>query len=433
MTSDMAGNGSDDNGSFDTGRYLVVSVDSHVSPLFSQLRNYCPSSYVERFDQWADQWLGLWGSDKNWYADTSPVAARWQMGFTPRVKKRTAELVERAGAGIHEPGPRIRDMDADGIACEMLYHTAFTPEVLPFMRGTWAGPEALELETVGLQMYNRWLADFVSEAPERFIGSLYLPIWDLETTMKEVEWAARDTAIKCINFPAPHRSFLPYNDPAYEPFWSLCEQARLPLTTHGGAGDMPDYTGKESWALYCSDLFYFSRRGFMYMVWAGVFERHPELKLAFTEQRSSWVPDTLAELDSIYHSDYQDLRQLIPQPPSHYFRQNCYLGVSFMSRFEAEQRHVVGVDRLMWGSDYPHFEGTWGYTDLSLRNTFSGLPSDEVRLILGENAVNCFGLDRQKLRAIADQIGPRVEDIARPIDQVPDIPGMSFRTIGSWS
>jgi predicted TIM-barrel fold metal-dependent hydrolase len=169
------------------------------------------------------------------------------------------------------------------------------------------------------------------------------------------------------------------------------------------------------------------------MVWGGVFERHPTLRLAFTEQRSTWVAETLADLDSIYYSSFQDLGQLIPRPPSEYFAQNCWLGVSFMSRFEAERRNEIGVDRLMWGSDYPHFEGTWGYTSLSLRNTFSGVPVDEVRSILGENATKLFGLDRAVLRGIADKIGPTPEDIDQPVVELPDIPGCAFRTRGAWS
>jgi predicted TIM-barrel fold metal-dependent hydrolase len=413
-------------------RYMIVSIDSHVSPLFDELRQYCPAAYLGRWDEWAAMWLSLWGEERNWYGDGSPIASRWQMPFTDEVRARTGQLVERAGHGVHDPHARLRDMDADGIAAEALYHTAFTREVLPFQGGTVAGDDSRELEGVGIRMYNRWLADFVSAAPDRFIGSAYLPMWDVEASIAEVTFA-RDHGLKSLNFPAPHRSFPGYNDPVYEPFWAACAAADLPLTTHGGAGDMPDYTGKESWALYCSDLFYYSRRGFMYMVWAGVFERYPSLKLVFTEQRSNWVTDALADLDSIYFSNFQDLAQLIPRPPSEYFRDHCYLGVSFMSPFEAAARHEIGVDRMMWGSDYPHFEGTWGYTDLSLRYTFAEVPVDEVSLMLGENAVRCYGLDGDALRKIADRIGPTHHDIAQPIDGAPDVPGMAFRTRGTWS
>jgi predicted TIM-barrel fold metal-dependent hydrolase len=411
---------------------MIVSIDSHVSPLFDELRQYCPKEHLEQWDAWAAMWLGLWGDERNWYGTGSPIAARWMNPFTDEVRARTIDLVDKAGDGIHEPHARLRDMDADGIACEALYHTAFTREVMPFQGGTVPGDDSRELEAVGIRMYNRWLADFVSAAPERFIAAAYLPMWDVEASIAEVEFAASH-GLKCLNFPAPHRSFPGYNDPVYEPFWKACADADIPLTTHGGAGDMPDYTGKESWALYCSDLFYFSRRGFMYMVWAGVFERYPSLKLIFTEQRTSWVPELLADFDSIYFSNYQDLSELIPRPPSDYFRENVWFGLSFMSRFEVETRYELGVDRLMWGSDYPHFEGTWGYTDLSLRNTFSGIPTDEVAKMLGETAVDVYNLDGAKLRAIADGIGPSVDAIAQPIDAVPEVPGMAFRTRGAWS
>jgi predicted TIM-barrel fold metal-dependent hydrolase len=412
--------------------YTIVSIDSHVSPLFSQLREYCPAAHRERFDEWSAWWLGLWGDDHNWYAPTSPISSRWGHPFTPEVRRRTGELVERAGAGVHDAAARVRDMDGDGIAAELVYHTAFTPEVMPFQGGTVPGDDDRTLEAVGIEMYNRWLADFVGEAPERLIGSIYVPIWDVDASVAQVRWG-REHGLRCVNFPAPHRSAAPYNDPVYEPFWAACAELDLPLTTHGGAGDMPEYTGKEAWALYSSDLFYYSRRGFQYLCWAGVFERYPTLKMAFTEQRSTWVVDTLAELDSVWLGSYQDLTQLIPRRPSEYFREHCYLGVSFMSHFEAERRAEVGVDRLMWGSDYPHFEGTWGYTLESLRATFSDVPVDEVRQILGGTAIELFGLDATRLDEIAAPIGPTPAQIAEPLEQVPDIPGLSFRQLGSWA
>jgi predicted TIM-barrel fold metal-dependent hydrolase len=413
-------------------RYTIVSIDSHVSPRAQDLRPYCTSAYRDRFDEWAAQWTSLWGDEQNWYGEGSPIAARWGFPFKETVKTRTRELVERAGAGVYDAAARVRDMEADGIAAELFYHTAFTRDIFPFQRGSVFGPGARELELVGIQIYNRWAADFVAGAPERLIGAAYIPVWDVDATVAELTWA-REHGLRCVNFPAPDRSFPGYNDPVYEPLWAACVDLDLTLTTHGGAGDMPDYTGKEAWALYCSDLFYYSRRGLHYLIWSGVFERYPRLKLLLTEQRSGWVRETLAELDSIYFSDFQDLSQLLPRPPSEYFRDHVHLGVSFMSRFEAEARHEVGVDRLLWGSDYPHFEGTWGYTELSLRNTFSGLPAAEVERILGANAIDLFGLDGTALRAIGDRIGPRVDAIAQPVDHIPDVPGQAFRRIGSWS
>jgi predicted TIM-barrel fold metal-dependent hydrolase len=430
MSLDTAQNGRAHDG--DDSPYMVVSIDSHLGPLFDQLRPYCPSAYLERYDQWVTTWTSYWGGKRSWFSDESPITARWGgMFFEKKVVDRQDHLLETTG--IYDPEVHLKEMDADGVAAELVYHTAFTPEILPFQSlGMVASYEDLELEAVGLEMYNRWLVDFVSVSPDRFIGAAYVPIWDIEASARTVRWA-RESGLKCINFPAPNRAFAAYNDPAYEPFWAACSETELPLTTHGGAGDMPVYEGKEAWALYSTDLFYFSRRGLMYLIWAGVFERYPNLKLVFTEQRSDWVPEALSMMDSIYHSEFQDFRQLIPEAPSHYFNQNCYVGVSFMARFEAEARHDVGVNRLMWGRDYPHFEGTWGYTLSSLRNTFSGVPVDDVRRILGYNAVECFGLDRDKLTAIAREIGPTPKEIATPLEELPEVRGLAFRTKGAWS
>ena len=87
----------------------------------------------------------------------------------------------------------------------------------------------------------------------------------------------------------------------------------------------------------------------------------------------------------------------------------------------------------MWGRDYPHFEGTWGYTLSSLRNTFPGVPVDDVRAILGGNAVECFGLDRAAFTEIAEKIGPTPAEIAVPLEEIPAVRGLAFRTRGAWS
>ena len=102
------------------------------------------------------------------------------------------------------------------------------------------------------------------------------------------------------------------------------------------------------------------------------------------------------------------------------------------------------ASQLMWGSDYPHIESTWQYTDdddavpvtrLALRNTFHSIPERETRAMLGENAIRVFGLDRGALTAVAARIGaPTVADLAEPIDAVPaGASPVAFRTFGAWS
>jgi len=144
----------------------------------------------------------------------------------------------------------------------------------------------------------------------------------------------------------------------------------------------------------------------------GVFDRHPDLKLIMSEVRVDWIPATLRHLDSLYDEHHADLPA--EQRPSDYWRSNCLAGASFVHKAEVEMRHELGVDTVSFGRDYPHPEGTWPNTKDWLRDAFAGVPDDEVRLILGENAIRFLGLDRAPLAEIAAHIGPPIDDITGP-------------------
>ena len=101
-----------------------------------------------------------------------------------------------------------------------------------------------------------------------------------------------------------------------------------------------------------------------------------------------------------------------PEPPSHYAKQNCWYGASSPSPMEIAERHVIGTDRILWGSDYPHYEGTYPHTRLSLRHTFNEIPEEERRQILGLNAAKLYNFDLEALAPLAAKVGPTPEDIS---------------------
>jgi predicted TIM-barrel fold metal-dependent hydrolase len=188
--------------------------------------------------------------------------------------------------------------------------------------------------------------------------------------------------------------------------------------------------------LYLCETEWLSRRGLWQLMFGGVFERHPRLKLVFAEQRVVWVDETLRMLDSIYYSDiFHNARQALSKTPSEYWRSNCYIAGSFLAPFEASRHREVGPANLMWGSDYPHPEGAWPNTRLSMRHAFSGLSEEETRQIIGWNAMKVFDLDEATLSAIASKIGPRPAEIAKPLsaEEFPARTGQAFRRRGSYS
>jgi len=163
--------------------------------------------------------------------------------------------------------------------------------------------------------------------------------------------------------------------------------------------------------IYISEVAWWCARPLTFLIWGGVFERFSRLRVAVTEGTSIWVPEYLALLDFRYEETHfaaklGDYRSHLSMKPSAYFRRNVFLGASCMPRREVELRHEIGLANLMWGSDYPHPEGTWPNTREQMLEAFRGLPEAEAAALLGGNAARVYGFDVEKLAPVAARIGP---------------------------
>jgi predicted TIM-barrel fold metal-dependent hydrolase len=214
----------------------------------------------------------------------------------------------------------------------------------------------------------------------------------------------------------------------------------MPLTTHSGGGEtqLGYPSGPQSFPLAAMENSWFSRRGIWWLIFFGVFERHPGLKMTITEICGGWVPETVRDMDAIYlMRNQQVFQRALPKLPSEYWLSNCYATVSFMSHAEAELYDALGGRKFLWGSDYPHAEGTYPYTTLSLQKTFAGISHEKTAAMLGKNAIQAFGFDEAKLQGIADRIGPTVNALAEPPAAPLPSPesgyyGHAFREGTSW-
>jgi predicted TIM-barrel fold metal-dependent hydrolase len=420
---------------------VIVSNDTHVGPrLVEDLRPYCPRQHLDEFDRFA--------------AETSESKAAVEellkgSGYFDHPNFRTA--------GHHDSAARLADYDHDGIAAGVMFHGSMNLEPIPFVAQSLGKPTTSgehELAALGGQIYNRWLADFVSQAPDRHIGLAFVPMGDVDAAVAEVEWA-HAAGLRGINFPAMRDGALPeYNRRHWEPLWSVCEELRMPLVTHVGAATNARYSGLEGVALLQIESGGFtSRRAVWWLIFAGVFARHPGLKLVITETPGNWFPSTAAELDAVwaFYDAKRDeplnkaLLEQVPRPPSEYMAANVYYGASFASPYEVAQAVANGNgSQLLWGSDYPHLEGTFvnpegrdqsSVTRLSLRHTFTGLDADDTLRMVGRNAIDVYGLDASRLQAVADEIAaPTLDELATPIDSVPAGASLTaFRSgAGGW-
>jgi predicted TIM-barrel fold metal-dependent hydrolase len=416
---------------------VIVSSDTHIGPRMREdLRPYCPASHLDAFDEYAAQSSELRKMFRQ-FRDTAD-----------------SPLSRNATDGHHDMHARIRDLDRDGVAAELIFHGSQNVESIPFSPPTTfeIGPSLgadFGLLGVGFGMYNQWLADVTSIEPERHVGLAQLPMWDVDLAVEELE-RVRRAGLRGINFPAPKPHITPYNDASWEPFWSACEDLDVVLANHGGAGSPQGFGGVGGFEIQTSELAALSKVSPMnHLIFGGVFERHPKLRLMITELPGAWWKPVVNELDSIYLMSKKTptgtLGEHVPRLPSEYFASNVFIGASFTSRDEAFAAVRDGMERnICWGSDYPHVEGTWAgpraddevpMTHRALRWTFAGLEGNQIRRMVGLNAIEALGLDHVALTRVATRIGaPSVTDVSVRLDHVPEDGGLlAFRTFGPWA
>jgi predicted TIM-barrel fold metal-dependent hydrolase len=175
-------------------------------------------------------------------------------------------------------------------------------------------------------------------------------------------------------------------------------------------------------------VFWFTRRPLWFFVFGGVFDRHPNLRVVVAENGVQWLPSVIRDMEQFFDTHgAAPVRSALAMRPADYFERHVFLAGSLMQRYDAEMREEIGIDRLMWGADYPHLEGAAPIHRAILRHVFGGLPEPEVRKILGQNAVKVWGFDEELLQSVADRVGPTVGDLTSqaPMSEMP--------TTFSWS
>jgi predicted TIM-barrel fold metal-dependent hydrolase len=397
---------------FDRERYVVISSDCHAGAPIPRYGEYLEARYQDDFAAWSAAYECPYDDLRD------PSSLEYRRNF--------------------EFDVRQHDLEADGIVGEVVYPNT----IPPFFPGSPVLARDpldvdLELRWAGVRAHNRWLADFCRELPGRRAGVAQILLNDIDAALSEILWV-KDAGLfggVLIPNPAPDSHLAPLHAPVYEPVWALCEELQIPVNCHGGAGlpDLGPYPATP--ALAFVEFGWYAQRPLVRFLFSGVFERHPRLTFIMTEQGNSWVPGLLAGLDWSYHrmrtvpnSPEQHFGREIAEGlslrPSEYWDRQCYLGASFMGPHDCMVRDATGVERIMWGSDYPHAEGTHPFTMESLRYTFAGVDPTEVQLMLGSNAARAYGFDLDALATVADRVGPRVREVATPLapDEFPENP-----------
>jgi len=385
-------------------RYTVISADTHAGGSHAMYREYLEEKYVEDFDAWRDKY-------KNPFSD---------LGDQRRLRNWDTEM-------------RTRQQDEDGVAGEVIFPNTvppFFPSFVLFARP----PKADEYEhrLAGIRAHNRWLVDFCAEQPERRKGIGQIFINDIDDAIDDVRWIkdhGLTGGVLLPNVPPDVDWVKQLNHPDYDRLWAVCQELDVPINVHGGTGT-PAYEPLPSSALMMiAEVPYFSRRPLLFMLLSGAFERFPGLKFVLTEQGCAWLPELVQYLDGHLESirangAIGELRfkpeHILPKNASDYVRQNCWFGLSFPLKADLDAAvATVGIDHVMWGSDYPHDEATSPYSNIALRQVFHDWDPADVRKVLTENPAELYGFDVDALAPVAERIGPTVAEIAQPVTELP--------------
>jgi predicted TIM-barrel fold metal-dependent hydrolase len=427
----------------ESGRnYVVVSADAHAAPdSLDDFLGYVDPKHREAVASFGDLSSvaipRFGGVDPGAIDETDAVravAARRLAGMGVDIEA-AAPWLARYGTdwvfASDAAGRRLAALEEQGIHAEVTFPgPVLAGGLSPAMYLGAHASRDLEPVWPALHAYNRWLAEFCAAAPGRRAGCIPIDLHDLDRAVEEISWARAVGLSGGVMLPAMSLSSgLPgYADDYYEPLWAACEENELLIQLHTGAsGTATDakqlYDKKHGGYLGLYEVFVFTRRPLWFMILGGVFDRHPMLKVAVTENGVQWLPSLVRDMESFFDTHGgAPVRSYLDHRPSEYVDRHVFLGASLMKRYEAEMRDEIGIGRIMWGADYPHLEGAAPVHRLILRQVFGGMPEADIRRMLGGNAVDVFGFDADRLQAVADRVGPTVADLSTPVslDDIPE-------------
>jgi len=381
-----------------TDHYTLISADCHAGGSHDQYREYLDPAYRERFDEWR-------GGYRNPFRD---------LGDQRKLRNWDDEL-------------RIGQQEADGVVAEVVFPNTIPPFFPSFV--LFAGPpppEDYELRRAGVQAHNRWLVDWCGRYPDQRAGIGQIFVNDVDDAIEDARWIA-DHGLRG-GVPPDCTWVKPLYHPDYEPLWAELESLGLPVNVHGGTG-LPDYGAHAfSLLLYLVEVPFYAQRPLVHMLLSGVFERHPDLRFVITESGAEWIVPLVERLDGIIETIRAtgatgELRfaeeAVLAHTATEYVRQNVWMGVSQPSPADLTALDVLGEDRFMWGSDYPHDEGTYPFTVEGLRALFAGMEPARIHQLVAANAAALYGFDLDALAPIAERVGPTVAQVATPLGELP--------------
>jgi predicted TIM-barrel fold metal-dependent hydrolase len=301
----------------------------------------------------------------------------------PSVRQQEFQKASNQSAGLHDTDIRLEDLDGEGIWGEVVYPS------LGMWNATFRDPV---LVREAMKVSNDWVRDQVMRASARFVPTAQVSLLSIPDAVAEVERTAA-LGFRAVFLPTkPPPAVDDYHEEGWEPFWTACERANMVVAFHIGTDPVDMAAGEEIGVVFRgpggavmnhTDNTITGQRAAMKLTASGVLDRHPDLKVLVSEGGATWVPFLGDRMNEAYRQHHMRVRPKLSMLPKELLYRQVY------ASFQHDESAVaavtaMGYRNVMWGSDYPHLEGTFGHTQETLHHLFDGVDDDtRYRITVG--------------------------------------------------
>jgi uncharacterized protein len=370
------------------GDFRIIDADGHVTEPASLYRTHIDPKFRQR----ADEMLTAVGGGNlgivpaiypKWRSAERPLGEREEVpGLGKLPSGRNHPLASPTG-GI-DPRERIADMDKEGIDVAVCFATVAT---------SVCGVADPAMEAALARAYNRWIGEYCAGAPGRIKAVGIVPQRNMEACAAEVGYLAREPwAVGIMTFGNLDGTLADH--PYFDPFYRAAQDADLPICFHGGTDRPPFAPGREDvgnnmFMMHLTGHVWHQMRAMAAAVGGGLFERYPRLVLGFFEGGISWVPWWAERMDGHWGHFARHTPHLSRKPSEHMRGERCFFTFDPDEDLLPEAMRAIGTARLMWASDYPHFDARFPDAAEIVIN-HPRLDAAEKRAIVSENALRFF-------------------------------------------
>jgi uncharacterized protein len=368
--------------------YNVVDADGHILEPLNLWENYIDPAFRDRaprrfIDEDGKERLRI---DGKAFGGKKGLGAIGAIGARDGVVCDDTLQYNEGRKGGFDPHARIPDMDLDGIDAVFLY---------PSLGLSFGGVEDPQMVHAVYHAYNRWLADYCKPYPDRLFGVAMLPLHSVELTIQEMRFARKELGM-LAGFIRPN----PYNnkmlhDPVYEPFWREAEELDMAIGIHERSSlNMPTvgvdrFEGRGAQHIISHTMEMMLAA--MSVIWGGVVERHPKLRIGFLESGGGWIAPWLDRMDR--HFDDQGFNDSgLKTRPSDLFRRNCWISFEPVEGSLAVLADYIGPRRILWATDYPHPDGFFPGAPKMIEKRLEHASPEVRHQVLAEGAMGFYGL-----------------------------------------